>query len=316
MARLIVEVVGGPRTQGQYHIFESAEVHVGRGLGNDLILSDPYVSERHLLIARSGDEVVVRDLSSMNGTYLPKTKGRVTEARIGSGNELIIGTTRLRIFTEIHVVPPVRPLHPRNATVRWLRKPLVAWGAAALVTALAVLEGYLGSDTATSALKLLPYAIIALLTILLWSGVWSFVGRLTRHKIRFVIHVSLICVALILSDLIDVVTHCAEFYSSSWVVGVVVSYLGYGVLYIGLLYLSLAFATNMRPRTRLLTSAICVLLILTATAGLTAAYRAYYGGIPYSTTLMPPIWGAPEGQSIEAFLAHTDSVFDFNLKDK
>jgi hypothetical protein len=251
----------------------------------------------------------------MNGTYLAKTKQRIHEVNIASGDELIVGTTRLRIFTETHAVPPTHRLHPRNAPVAWLRKPLVAMSAAAVLTGWTMLEGYLEADSVMSVVKLLPYAIITIIMIVSWSGVWSFVGRLTRHKVRFFIHVSLFCVALMLSELLDVVIGCGEFYWSSRMVGAVIAYLGYGILSIGLLYASLAFATNMRPRTRLLASGICVLLFSIATAGLTAAYKDHFGGIPYSKALIPPLLGAPRGQSVDAFLARTNSVFDFNLKN-
>ena len=313
MARVIIEIAGGLRAQAQYHVFESDEVWVGRGMTNDLIVSDPHVSERHLRVARAGEELLVQDLGSLNGTYLPKMKRTVTEASIGSGDEVIIGTTKLRVFTDTHPVAPVRPLHLRHAAMDWLRRPVVAWSAAALFTGNSMLDGYLDSDSAITIVKLLPHAISALVLILFWSGIWSFVGRLTRHKIRFHVHLSLICVTLVLSDVLDVAVGSAEFYSNSQAVGTGLAYLGYGALFIGLLHLTLGSATSMRPRKRLLASGISVLLIIAAVAGLSAAYHDRLGP-PFSKTFRPPLGSPPHGQSIEQFLAHTRTVYHIDLQ--
>ena len=318
MARLVVAVVIGSHAQGGYHIFESHEIHVGRGFKNDLILSDPYVSERHLLISRHGHEIRITDLSSKNGTYLPKLKHTVHESVIASGDELMVGMTKLRIFSDTHKIYPARALHQKNTYVTWMRKPVVAWCMAGVVLGQAVLAGYLKTYTKTSVVKLLPAPIIALIAVLLWSGVWSFVGRLTRHKIRFSIHLSTICLVLILGEILGNLAEYIGFYANSPIIQEVLVYASWVGLSIAFLYATFSVATNMRHNTKIIVSSTFTLLWLVAIVGLLASYREYYftGAIPYSKTLKPPVLGSPSGMSIDAFLIRADRVFEFDIKDK
>ena len=312
MARIVIELIIGGRTQGEYHTFESAEVLVGRGFKNDLILSDPYASECHLRISRHARRIRIQDLSSENGTYVPKLKRSVSECTISSGDELIIGMTKIRVFTDAHKLPPARTLRQRSAYVTWMRKPAVAWCLAGILSAVSLLGGYLETNTRTSLVKLIPYPIFMLVAVLLWSGAWSFVGRLTRHKIRFSIHLSTICLILILGEVMKQAAETIGFYLNSPVIGGSVEHTGWTILSIALLYMSFSFATNMRHRTRVIASSACALLCGAAITGLLASYQNYYftGSIPYSSILKPPIFGSPAGMSVDAFMIRVDDVFN------
>lgn len=46
------------------------ELEVGRGIGNDIVISSPYISRKHLLLRWREEGVVVEDLKSRNGTIL------------------------------------------------------------------------------------------------------------------------------------------------------------------------------------------------------------------------------------------------------
>jgi len=68
---------------------------IGRLPEVDLVLEDPNVSRRHAEIYRSGQEVVLRDLGSTNGT---KVNGSpVSTVTLADGDEIIIGATRLTL---------------------------------------------------------------------------------------------------------------------------------------------------------------------------------------------------------------------------
>ena len=57
-------------------------------------VADPNVSRKHAEIRPSGDGYVVIDLGSTNGT---KVNGAtVSERKLGDGDEIAVGTTRLR----------------------------------------------------------------------------------------------------------------------------------------------------------------------------------------------------------------------------
>lgn len=68
----------------------------GRHPESDIFLDDITVSRKHADILRSGDEFRIKDLGSLNGTYVNKM--RVEEADLSSGDELQIGKFKLIFF--------------------------------------------------------------------------------------------------------------------------------------------------------------------------------------------------------------------------
>jgi hypothetical protein len=70
-------------------------VVIGRTPECDVVLGDTNVSRRHAQVALDDGAVVVTDLGSTNGTFL--NGRRVTRATVRPGDELTIGTSRLRV---------------------------------------------------------------------------------------------------------------------------------------------------------------------------------------------------------------------------
>ncbi len=61
--------LSGP-VKGQKFDLAKDRTTIGRNPGNDIVLADEAVSSQHCYIARRGEEFVVRDLNSTNGTVL------------------------------------------------------------------------------------------------------------------------------------------------------------------------------------------------------------------------------------------------------
>jgi hypothetical protein len=68
-------------------------VVIGRNEGCDVMLPDPGISRRHAEIRREGDEWVVIDLGSTNGTEVNGV--RVNRHRLSPGDRLLLGTSTL-----------------------------------------------------------------------------------------------------------------------------------------------------------------------------------------------------------------------------
>ena len=93
------------------------ETTIGRAAGNDVILSDTYVSSRHARILQQGGQFILIDDKSANGTYL---NGRlVTEPCVlEPGDEIRVGETTFN-FRRLAPVsrrrPKVGPTGPRDS---------------------------------------------------------------------------------------------------------------------------------------------------------------------------------------------------------
>lgn len=83
------------------HIYSvgKARVVMGRGQGCDIQLQDSEVSRRHAMLEVRGDDAMLVDLGSTNGTFMEGT--RIQRAPLASHQEFSLGTTTLMfIVTE------------------------------------------------------------------------------------------------------------------------------------------------------------------------------------------------------------------------
>ena len=76
---------------------------IGRGLTADVRLESPSVSRRHALVVVEGDEVVLADDRSRNGTWL--NDERVTRAPVHEGDVIVIGTSRMQLVEVAARIP-------------------------------------------------------------------------------------------------------------------------------------------------------------------------------------------------------------------
>lgn len=81
---------------GTRYLLEGDTISIGRIPDSDIQLDDVTVSRQHAVLARQGDAWLVRDLGSLNGTYV--NSQRVEEATVRHGDEVQIGRFRLVAF--------------------------------------------------------------------------------------------------------------------------------------------------------------------------------------------------------------------------
>lgn len=82
----------GPNA-GSRFMLDDGVTHVGRHPESDIFLDDITVSRRHAEFERRENGYVVRDVGSLNGTYL--NRERIDEAQLSSGDEVQIGKFKL-----------------------------------------------------------------------------------------------------------------------------------------------------------------------------------------------------------------------------
>lgn len=73
----------------------SGENVIGRDPRDAVVIHSPDVSRRHARLTVAGTTVMLEDLGSKNGTYLGTT--RVTRCALRPGDEILVGTTRMRL---------------------------------------------------------------------------------------------------------------------------------------------------------------------------------------------------------------------------
>ena len=68
---------------------------LGRDPSSGILIDDGTVSRRHASIHLDGETAILEDLGSKNGTFIGNR--RVTSAEVRAGDEILIGTTRMRL---------------------------------------------------------------------------------------------------------------------------------------------------------------------------------------------------------------------------
>jgi hypothetical protein len=95
-AMLVVQ--RGPNA-GSRFLLDADLVTAGRHPDSDVFLDDVTVSRRHAEFRRSGEGFVVRDVGSLNGTYV--NRDRVDEVALGNGDEVQVGKYRLVYYAAV-----------------------------------------------------------------------------------------------------------------------------------------------------------------------------------------------------------------------
>jgi len=88
----VLVVKRGPNAGSRY-VLEGSAVTAGRAPDSDIFLDDVTVSRRHASFVPSGSSYEVRDVGSLNGTYL--NRERIESAPLSNGDEVQIGKFRL-----------------------------------------------------------------------------------------------------------------------------------------------------------------------------------------------------------------------------
>ena len=307
---VVIEIIGSEGKTPRFERPVQDVVKIGRALDNDVIIDDPYVDAHHLVLDVTDPEHwFARDLGSANGTY--KGRNDIDTASIVSGDEMLVGKTRIRIFRRDHQVTPVRSL-------RDLEHLLLGFGGVGTMIGLMLVTAavpMIGLYLASGGVDLSPDIYMRagssiLLTALVAAAVWALVARVLRGESRFRVFFSITMFMAVVSDLARPVINMV-FYNfpgshGGEVVGLLLTALMMG-LYI---YLVLLLATRLRSH---LSQAIAVVLATAfiATYAITEySIRDTFHGFPdYDGRVYAPAVLFRQGESTAAFVGQMPDVF-------
>lgn len=88
----LLVVQRGP-SAGARFLLDAERTVAGRSPDADIFLDDVTVSRKHVEFVREGDSFVVRDVGSLNGTYV--NRDRIERTALHAGDEVQIGKFRM-----------------------------------------------------------------------------------------------------------------------------------------------------------------------------------------------------------------------------
>ena len=91
----ILIALSGPGVSSRF-LLDSDSVKIGRDLNNEICFDDITVSRSHALIEKTEAGYTIKDLGSLNGTYLNAVA--IKNSSLNAGDEIQIGKYHLTLF--------------------------------------------------------------------------------------------------------------------------------------------------------------------------------------------------------------------------
>ncbi len=92
---LALRFISGKYQGGEFPLIPGKDIHVGRSNDLDMVLAEDMVSRRHARITFRGDDIIIEDLASTNGTFVNGEK--IKSASLHEGDRVLIGTSILKM---------------------------------------------------------------------------------------------------------------------------------------------------------------------------------------------------------------------------
>lgn len=185
---IIVEVLNKQHKVTERHKFTQHRVALGRAYDNDVILYDKHVCPHHAeLILDEEGQWLLRDLASMNGSYLEPKQALQQPEIVQSGQVCWLGEQPVRIYDDSHQVAPALPF---NA----IEQKLVRCGHLGLILLLLlfvlleeVFHIWLAAPDQQQAQWSRSLANLPLLLIVLtlWPAILALWSKINQHEARF-----------------------------------------------------------------------------------------------------------------------------------
>ncbi|MEP7121861.1 MAG: DUF4388 domain-containing protein, partial [Byssovorax sp.] len=112
---LALRFISGKYQGGEFPLGAQPEIIVGRSSELDMVLVEDMVSRRHARIA-CGEQIVIEDLGSTNGTFVNGEK--IKKATLKEGDRVLIGTSILKVVSTDPGAPMPRRTDLQSAAQR------------------------------------------------------------------------------------------------------------------------------------------------------------------------------------------------------
>lgn len=311
MAKIIIEEINRLGHVISRHKFDQLPISIGRGYQNDLILNDPFVSPEHVIIQETDEGWMIQDLGSENGMKLKPHSAASRTDSLQSGDEIILGRTRLRLFSPAHPVGATHLLPTKANLPQIIARPIIAATTVILVFVLLLLDEQLTASKEIGADKLLANLLPTFMFSLVWAGIWTFVGRVITHRASFLPHFIAALMLFLISMLTSNISEYLTYNLNSETAATVFELIVVGIALAGLFYVNLVNSTNMSRRTVIVTShSIAWSILITGMFFQYVNKPEFLASPEYPTVLKAPFAKLASSKTPDDFLEDSKKIFD------
>jgi hypothetical protein len=310
MPQLIVEECTRGGAHVAYYAVDRFPLRIGRAFDNDIVLADPFVSPLHLVITDGGDAWMLDDRSSENGTFIGKGERLTGPMCAGSGDQITLGKTVLRLWSPHHPVGRTQIFPTRRSIVRRAVTPALALASLLVAGAMVILQQHLDTEKKTALVTLVAGSIPYLSVPLLWAGLWAVAGFIVRRHAQFALQLLVGNVVYILFIALSLAVEYIDYMSGSVAVADTFQYAGDAVLATALLFINMSLAGGMNDLRRGIVSVLVGGGVVAAVAVSDHAESGENRLLPvYSHTLKPISGRFSHADSLDQFIAEGGKIF-------
>lgn len=322
MAKIIIEEVNRLGHVTGRHSFDHYPISIGRSYQNDLIVDDPYVSPEHALVRQieNGQETEnhwqVEDNQSDNGIKFKLHTPGSTSKQLYSGDEIIIGRTRLRLLSPTHPVAETHLLPTRSSLPKIISQPVFAIATVIIAAVFLLIDAQLSISVKTGFEKLLANSFPTFIFALMWAGIWAFVGRVITHRASFLPHFIAALLVFIISMLTSATSGYLTYNLSTNTAATLLEFVVIGFTIAGLLYINLTNSTSLNKRSCVITSHGVAWSMLLMGLFMQYVNKPDFSHAPdYASQLKPPFAKVVASKSLDEFIKSSEKVFEDHTEE-
>ncbi|MEW6983524.1 FHA domain-containing protein [Colwelliaceae bacterium 6471] len=309
MEIIIEEISRGHKLIGR-HKFLQQTINIGRGYNNDVIMTDPHICPKHLSIHFDGENWIINDLESINGSFLEKNKQPADQHIIRSGDVVSIGKSQIRFLLPEHPVAESITFSPFESLIDFARNPVSLMFSIGLFAFVAGYIFYLNKPLEVNFTQLLVPAIGMTLLFALWPCTIAFISHLSKSDARVMSQVGISFAFFNLMWISDVIEKIVDFnLSGNWPFAWLITLLPIGLAFC-LFWLNFYIGFHMSQQRRLTVAASLTALLFGGSFLIQLSTQPEFSSRPnYNATLMTPAFSFAKSANVDEFIDDTERLF-------
>ncbi|WP_286263368.1 FHA domain-containing protein [Thalassotalea atypica] len=297
------------------HKFSQPDITIGRAYSSDLIVSDPHVCPKHLQLHFDGEQWLIDDQSSINGSYLEQSKAPVKQYAVQSGDVICFGKSMVRIVFPEHPIAETIEFSPFEQLVDFARQPIVLITNIALFVLVAAWIFYINKPMEVNFTQLAVPAIGMALGFSMWPAMVALVSHFTKNDAR-VLHQFGICFMFFnlmwLSDSFESIVHFNT--SANMSITGVVAILPIAIAFC-MFWLNCYVGFHMSAQRRAIAAVCLTTLLFGGSMLVQISKEPEFSPLPhYDSTLMTPSFLFSSSSDVDTFIRDSERLFDATRK--
>jgi len=296
--------------------FASNNITIGRGYDNDIIISDPHVCADHLQLHFNGEDWLVDDQGSVNGSYLENSKDNVIQHKVRSGDIITIGKSQVRFVFPSHPVSESIAISTFENLINIARHPIALTLSMVFFALIAGWIINLNNANEVTLTQMLVPTIGLTLGFALWPAGIALVSHLTKHDARFWTQMGISFIFFNLMWLSDIFENIVHFNTSSnfsmlWTLTIIPLILAFC-----LFWLNCYVGFHMTLRRRNVVASCLVILLFGGSFVIQMSKQPEFNPRPqFDTTIMSPAFLFTPSSDVESFVSDSAKLFEKVAKE-